>query len=83
MNGIPILHSGSEFRSGTLVEVKIHEASEDVTGEDIGEGPEWDLRGRRVSVALKQHMVTSTFLSPRHDNGSQISDFQYHRGSRS
>lgn len=59
VNGIPILHSGSEFRSGTVVQVTLHEGGKDITGEDIGEGPEWDLHGRRVSVALQQKMVTS------------------------
>jgi len=58
VNGIPILHSGSEFRSGTVVQVTLHEGGKEVTGEDIGEGPEWDLHGRRVSVALQQKMVT-------------------------
>ena len=61
MNGIPILHSGSEFREGTLLTVTVNEEEtkeiEEVAVDDSATS--WKFTGRRVTCELTKHEVTS------------------------
>lgn len=64
MNGIPILHSGSEFREATLVKVTlnadVNNEFEDSTVDD--KLTEWKFVGRRVTCELKQYLVTGNIF---------------------